>query len=426
MNGQTSGGFCLVGAITEQGPAGLRSENGLITEIGPSVEPHEGDVLLDAAGSILSPPLSNGHTHAAMTLFRGHGDDLPLMRWLQEAIWPIEAKLDAEDVYWGTRLACLEMIRTGTTRFWDMYWQPEAVARAVEDAGIRAVIGPPLLDPATSIELGARDQSILEQLDALQGFGPRISAAVSPHSIYTVDTAGLEFAAATATERGLPVQIHLSETEGEVNDCIAAHGKRPAIYLDEIGLLGSNTNLAHGVWLDDEELELIAARGSTITSNPVANMKLAVGAAFPYPAAAQAGLNLALGTDGAGSNNSLDLMADLKVFALLQRHASANAEAIPVDEAWSIAIGRRSRLVADGDPLVLGGAADFLLLEPDSPELALGGLISNLVYTATGSVVRTTVVDGQVLMHDRQVNGSEEIIARARERAARLGLNRPG
>lgn len=417
-----SGELCVVGAALDDETVGVNVKAGRIEQIGPGVRPATGVELLDAEGAILVPPLVNGHTHAAMTLFRGHGDDLPLMRWLQEAIWPVEAKLDDEDVYWGTRLACLEMIRTGTTDFWDMYWQPLAVARAVEDAGIKARIGPPMIDPNSADSLGERDRTIIDQLDHLAGCGQRIRTAVSPHSIYTVSTGELEFAANLARERGLPIQIHLSETRPEVEDCVAKFGMRPAFYLDSVGILGEQTVLAHGVYLDQAELELIAERGATVVTNPVANMKLAVGGVFPYPAARRAGVRIGLGTDGAGSNNSLDLLADLKTFALAQRHAAADAEAIPVEEAWAIATGRRSPLLADPDPLSPGKPADFLLLDPDSHELALGDLTSNLVYTAAGSAVRTTVVNGQILMKDRQVEGSQEIIAKARERAARLGL----
>ena len=183
--------------------------------------------------------------------------------------------------------------------------------------------------------------------------------------------------------------------------------------------------LAHGVWLDDAEFELISERGSTVSTNPVANMKLAVGRVFPYPAARRAGVGLALGTDGAGSNNSLDLFSDLKTFALAQRHAAVDAEAIPVHEAWSIASGARSPLIAASGTIAEGQAADFLLLDASSPELALGDFESNLVYTAAGSVVRTTVVAGEVLMEDRHVEGAAEVMARARERAVGLGLAEP-
>jgi 5-methylthioadenosine/S-adenosylhomocysteine deaminase len=417
-----SGDLVVLDARLDGRSVGLRAAGGVVAEIGTEVAAKPGDRVLRADGAILSPPLVNGHTHAAMTLFRGHGDDLPLMRWLREAIWPVEAKIDAEDVYWGTRLACLEMVRSGTTRFWDMYWQPDAVARAVRDAGMRAVVGPPMIDPETKGKTSARNGELVEALESLKAHGPRIEAAVAPHAIYTVSAESLEFAARTAAELDLPVHIHLSETEDEVVECLERHGVRPAAYLDALGLLTPGTNLAHGVWLDRDELDLIAERGATVTTNPVANMKLAVGGAFPYPEARQAGVAIALGTDGAGSNNSLDLLDDLKVFALLQRHQSANAETIPVEEAWATATGQRSALVGGPEPLRPGSPADFLLLDAGSHELALGDLTSSLVYTATGSIVKTTVVDGKVVMENREVEGAEEVVAKSRERAARLGL----
>ena len=270
-------------AVLDGKAVGMRCEGGVIAAIGPDVVPQPGDETLDAAGAPLVAALVNGHTHAAMTLFRGYGGDLPLMRWLQEKVWPVEAKLEAEDVYWGVRLACLEMIRTGTARFWDMYWQPAATARAVADAGLRATIGGPLFDlDGRTAETQA---TVLADLEELEGFEPTIGRALAPHSIYTVSEELLRWTAEQAEERGLPVHVHLSETEAEVSDCVAAHDVRPAAYLDRLGLLGERTVLAHGVWLDREELELIAARGCTVVTNPVANLKLAVGGVFPYPLA---------------------------------------------------------------------------------------------------------------------------------------------
>ena len=412
-------GLTITGAVLGGESVGLRCADGLIAAIGPDVVAKPGDETFDAVGMPLVPALVNGHTHAAMTLFRGYGGDLPLMRWLREKIWPVEAKLEAEDVYWGTRLACAEMIRTGTARFWDMYWQPEATARAVEDAGMRATIGGPLFDAGGgTAEMQAQ---AAEDLDALQDRGPAIGAALAPHSIYAVSEELLGWAGDQASERGVAFHIHLSETEQEVSDCIEAHGVRPAAYLDRLGLLGERTVLAHGVWLDEAELELIAARGSTVVTNPVANMKLAVGGVFPYPAARAAGVPVGLGTDGAGSNDSLDLLADLKTFALMQRHASGDPTVLPAAEAFEVACGARAALFGGGS-LTAGAPADFLLLRGHSAELAIGDLASDLVYAASGSVVDTTVVAGRVLMRGGSVDGSEEIVARAAERARRLGL----
>ena len=414
-----SAGLAVLGASLDGEPVGLRCEQGRIAALGPGVGAEPGDETFDAGGAPLVAALVNGHTHAAMTLFRGYGGDLPLMRWLEEKIWPVEAKLEAEDVYWGTRLACLEMIRTGTARFWDMYWHPEATSQAVRDAGLRATVGGPLF--GLGEETSEMQAISLANLDAQKQFEPQIAPALSPHSIYTAGEPLLRWTAETAAERGIPVQIHLSETEKEVEDCIAEHGVRPAAYLDRVGLLGERTVLAHGVWLDREELELIAARGATVVTNPVANMKLAVGGVFPYPGAREAGVAIGLGTDGAGSNDSLDLLADLKVFALAQRHATGDATAIAAEDAWGIATGASAPFLGGG-ALEVGGPADFLLLRRDSHELSLGALASDLVYAATGSVVETTVVAGRALMREGRVEGAEEVVARAAERARGLGI----
>jgi len=399
---------------------GIRCEDGRIAALGPTVTAEPSDHMVDAGGAPVVAPLLNGHTHAAMTLFRGSGGERPLMPWLEEKIWPVEAKLTDEDVYWGARLACAEMIRGGTTRFWDMYWHPEATARAVADAGIAATIGAPLFDHDGNAE--GMKESALRSLDQLSELGPAVRPALAPHSIYTVSEGSLRWIAELSAEREVPVHIHLSETEREVEDCVAAHGLRPAAYLDRLGLLGERTILAHGVWLDQEELELVAMRGSTVISNPVANMKLAVGGVFPYPAARAAGVAVGLGTDGAGSNDSLDLLADLKLFALAQKHAAADPAAIAAGEAWEIATGARAPLLGAGKPLTVGAPADFLLLNPDSPALGIGELASDLVYAASGAEVDTVVVGGELLMRGGELPGMNEIVARAAERARRLGL----
>jgi 5-methylthioadenosine/S-adenosylhomocysteine deaminase len=413
-------GLVVTDARLDGERVGLRcAADGTIAALGPDVAAAPGEDALDAAGAILVPPLINGHTHAAMTLFRGSGGDLPLMPWLEERIWPVEAKLDPEDVYWGTRLACLEMIRSGTSRFWDMYWHPEATARAVADAGMRASIGAPFFDKGR--DAAAMRAEAVEHLDALSAVGGLVDPALAPHSIYMVSEESLRFLAELSAESGAPVQIHLSETKPEVDDCIGEHGRRPAAYLDDLGLLTERTVLAHGVWLDDEELDLIAARGATVVSNPAANMKLAVGKVFDYPSARAAGVGVGLGTDGAGSNDSLDLLADLKLFALAQRHAAADATAISVDDAWAVATGAKAPLLG-ATPLEPGAPADFLLLDPSAPELAIGDLTADLVYAADRTAVDTVVVAGRVLMRGGEQPERDEVVAKARERAKRLGL----
>ncbi|HKH22622.1 MAG TPA: amidohydrolase [Solirubrobacterales bacterium] len=411
--------LAVADALLDGHAVGLRVEHGRIAELGPGVAPRPGDEVIDATGMLLSPPMVNGHTHAAMTLFRGFGDDMPLMEWLRERIWPAEAKLEPEDVYWGTRLACIEMIRAGTSRFLDMYWHGPEVARAVADSGLRAAVSTVIidqLDPAKGRELRG---GMLESLDRIAGAGERVVPSLGPHAIYTVSGESLAWIAEVAADRELTVQIHLSETEQEVEDCLEAHGKRPAAYLDGVGFLGPRTVLAHGVWLDREELELIAEHEATVVANPAANMKLAVGGVLPYSEAAQAGVRLGLGTDGVSSNSNLDSFEEVKLLGLSQKQASGDSATLPASEALEIARGLRSPALG-GTPLAAGEPADFLLLRGSDPELSAGEIDADLVYAASGGIVDTTVVGGDVLMRGREVAGAEEAVAEVRARAGRL------
>ncbi len=415
-------GLAVKNATLEGVAVGLRCDGGQIVALGPGVEPEPGDEVLDGAGMALVPGLVNGHTHAAMTLFRGFADDLPLMEWLTDHIWPVEKRMDDDDVYWGTRLACVEMIRTGTTCFWDMYWHAHATARAVEDAGVRAVTAAPLIDdsdPAKSERACADAEESLDRI--IEAGGELARPGFAPHAIYSLSERSLRWVAERSAELQLPVQIHLSETEDEVKGCEAEHGERPAFYLDRVGMLGPHTVLAHGCWLDHAELELIADRGATVVTNPVANLKLAVGRVFPYLDAREVGVEVGLGTDGPGSNNSLDLLSDAKTFALLQKNEARDPAAVTATESLAIATGRRSGLLG-GQGLVVGAPADFLLVRVDDPELSMGALDAGLVYAASGSIVDTTVVAGKALMRGGVVEGAGEVVARARERAAGLGI----
>ena len=416
--------LAVTGATLDGRAIGMRVEGGVIAELGPDVVPAAEDEVIDGTGTALIPGLVNGHTHAGMTLFRGYADDLPLMEWLEGHIWPAEARLTDEDVYWGTRLACVEMIRTGTVRFWDMYWQPAAVARAVADSGLRAVVGAPLIDRGDPAGLGELQRAAADGLAALEGTPDTITASLAPHAIYTVSNESLRWIATESERLDLPIQIHASETEHEVEACIAANGMRPIELLDSLGILGPRTVLAHSVWLDERERELIADRGATVVTNPVANMKLAVGAAFDLEAAQRRGIPVGLGTDGPGSNNSLDLLADAKHLALIQKHTATDAAAADAEETLAIATGARAPLLG-ALPLAAGAPADFLLVRTDGPELGLGSLAAGLIYAASGSIVDTTVVAGRVLMREGVVDGTAEVVARTRERAEGLGLRQP-
>lgn len=415
----------LRNAVLDGTRVAIRVVDGAIAAIGPEVVPAPGDEVVDVGGGVVVPGMVNGHTHAAMTLFRGWGDDLPLMEWLTSRIWPAEARLRADDVYWATRLAIVEMLRSGTVAFWDMYWHSEAVAAAVRDAGIRGVVSSVVIDRGDPARGRDQRDAIVEVLDALGGFGPRVTPCLGPHATYTVSPETLTWLGSVASEREVPVQIHLAETEDEVIDCIARHGVGPATLLDRCGLLGARTVLAHGVWLSDDELDLVGERGATIVTNPVSNMKLAVGEVFGYDAARARGIPVGLGTDGAASNNSLDLLVDVKVLSLLQKHARRDPAAMPAREAWAVATGERAPLLGNAGPITVGAAADLVVVDPDRLELGPGDLVHNLVYAASGAVVDTVIVAGRVLVRHGRVDDEAEIRAHVLESARRLGVTAP-
>ncbi len=400
------------------------ADDGTITAIGPDIgREHEFDHAIEGRGRILLPGLVNTHTHAAMTLLRGYADDMLLQPWLAERIWPLEAHLQADDVYWGTRLACLEMVRTGTIGFNDMYFFMESAARAVDEAGLRAVLSYGFIDLGNAEKREHECRATETLADHVSRMGnPRITAAVGPHAVYTVSPDGLAWCAAFARERGIGVHVHLAETRSEVDDAVAATGKRPVATLDDAGLLGPRTVAAHGCWLDDDECRLLSERGTTVSHNPASNMKLATGRAMPYPALRAAGARVALGTDGCASNNNLDLFEEMKIAALLQKFAWNDPTALPALDALALATtNAHTALGWAGGRIEVGAPADLVLLETAAPcNTPLHNPVSNAVYACSGDAVTTTICDGRVLMNDRFVPGADEVLAGARQASRSL------
>ncbi len=394
------------------------ADDGTIAAIGPGAgHDHEYDHAIEGKGRVLLPGLANTHTHAAMTLLRGYADDMLLQPWLAERIWPLEAHLQADDVYWGTRLACLEMVRTGTVGFNDMYFFMESAARAVDEAGLRAVLCYGFIDlgDAEKREHECRaTEALADHVSRLAN--PRITTAVGPHAVYTVSADGLAWCAEFARERQLGVHVHLAETRTEVDDAISTTGKRSVSSLDEAGLLGSRTVAAHGCWLDEDECRLLAARGATVSHNPASNMKLATGRAMPYPALRAAGARVALGTDGCASNNNLDLFEEMKIAALLQKFAWNDPTALPAHEVLALATeNAHAALGWAGGRIEVGAPADLVLLEIATPcNTPLHHAVSNAVYACSGNAVTTTICDGRVLMHERFIPGEDEVLEGAR------------
>lgn len=385
--------------------------------------------VIDATGLHAFPSLANGHTHVAMTLFRGYGDDLPLMEWLRTRIWPAEALLTEDDVYHGARLALLEMVRSGTTYFNDMYWHSRGVRRAAEEMGVRAHIGSAFIDRGDEADRRRQREVTLREVEERDGLGPLLRRSLSPHAIYTVEPDSIAWLADLAREHDLLLHIHLSETEQEVRDCVATHGVRPTELLDRLGALGPNLVAAHGVYLDRDEMALLAERGATVVHNPVSNLKLATGGILDYATARAVGLRVTLGTDGAASNNNLDLFEETKIAALLQKHRAVDPTVMPAHEA--LAMTTTSAAEAFRLPvgrIEPGAAADLILVDLSDPSTQpLHDPVSTMVYAATGRCVHTTICDGRVLMHDRTLEqvDADEVVREAgrstRSLMARIG-----
>jgi 5-methylthioadenosine/S-adenosylhomocysteine deaminase len=401
-------------------------EGNRIQKIGDRLE-RKADMVIAGQGKAAIPSFVNGHTHAAMTLLRGYADDMPLKEWLETKIWPIEAHMTEEDIYWGTKLACLEMIKSGTTFFNDMYWHWNGTARAVEEMGIRAAIS------AVFIDLGdakkTREQIALNEAlyASRENFGPRVIFALGPHALYTVSEEALRWCAAFARDKGLLIHVHLAETEDEVKRSLEAHGVRPARYLEQIGFLGPQVIACHCVWLNEEDMAILKTHEVRVVHNPTSNMKLAVGGVFPYRELRARGVITALGTDGCASNNNLDMLETAKLASLLQKFHSGDPVVMPAHEALEMLTAQGARAFGlESGSLEPGRWADIALVDLNLPALTPNfHLASDLIYAAAGSVIDTVICDGKILMQGRRVEGEEEIMAKARA-AARALVKRTG
>jgi len=401
-------------------------ENGIIGEIGEGIRRKyrsEADLIIDADGALALPGLVNTHTHAAMSLLRGYADDMVLQDWLSQKIWPLEAHLTPDDVYWGTRLACLEMIKSGTVAFNDMYFMMEETARAALEAGIRATLSYGFIDLFSPEKREAEckaTENLVCHIRSLEN--PRIRPAVGPHALYTVSPEGLRWCAEFAAQEKIGIHIHLAETENEVNDCLARHGKRPAAHLDDCGILTPRTVAAHCCWLDEAECSLLGKRGVSVSHNPSSNMKLATNRAMPYHWLVQAGVQVSLGTDGCASNNNLDMFEEVKTAALLQKFSWNNPTLLPAHEALTMATANGAKgLGLPTGTLVPGTPADIILVTARTAcNTPLHNAASNLVYSCSGGVVETTICDGRVLMLERHVPGEDQVLLKAAQAAQEL------
>jgi len=383
------------------------------------------DETLDATGSLVIPGLVNAHTHAAMTLLRGYADDKPLDAWLREDIWPAEAELTDDDIEAGAALGALEMIRSGTTAFADMYFAMDRVADVVDRAGLRARLGHGVVtigkDEADARADIAESIRVARELDgAADG---RVRTAFMPHSLTTVGEEYLREGVAEAREAGVPVHLHANETVDEVDPIVEERGERPIAYADDLDALGPEDFFAHGVHLDDSEIDRLAEAGTAVVHCPASNMKLASGMA-PVQRLRDAGVTVALGTDGAASNNDLDVFDEMRDAAMIGKLAADDAAAVPAEAVVEMATAAGAdALNLPGGRIEPGAAADLAVVDLDAPHLTpLHDPVSHLAYAARGSDVRHTVCDGEVLMRDREVLtlDAEAVRERAAEAAEAL------
>jgi 5-methylthioadenosine/S-adenosylhomocysteine deaminase len=382
---------------------------------------------IDAAGHVVLPGLINTHTHAPMVMYRGLADDLALMDWLNKYIFPAEAKtVSPEMVRIGTRLAALEMIESGTTTFADMYYFEEEIARAVKAAGLRGVLGEtiigfPVADAKTPADSLARAEAFIREFQ----HDDLITPAPAPHSPYTVDEPTLRAIRALADRYHVPILTHLAETEDEVRIIEERHKLTPAAWLESIGFLGPNVLAAHGVWLTDADIAILARTGTAVSHNPESNMKLASGTA-PVTKLRGAGVPVGLGTDGAASNNDLDMFEAMRQAAFLHKLVSKDPQAVPAAAALEMATRDGAKalgLQSTIGSLEVGKRADLIVVAMNGArQTPMYNPVSHLVYVAHGDDVRSTVVNGRVLMRDRRVRTLDErvVLADARALAAKV------
>lgn len=366
---------------------------------------HGGDTLqvIDGSRFIAMPGLINLHNHVSMSLMRSYADDMPLMRWLRERIWPFEAKLTGDDVYLGAQLGIAEMLLGGTTTFVDMYWMAERVAQAAKEAGIRAVVCPAFMD--SRLEESERETAAL--IEAFHGKDDgRITVRIAPHAPYTNAPETIRKVVELCRRYDVGVHIHLSETQEEVDIIRNTYGKTPTEYLEELGLFDLPTLAVHCVHLTDAEIDILHRRNVSIAHNPQSNMKLSSGIA-PVAEMIARGLNVGIGTDGPSSNNDLDMWDEMRTASLLQKVATGDPCALPAYETLQMATVNGARAIGmEGELGVIraGARADIILIDAEKPHLyPRHNLISNLVYCGKASDVDTVIVDGRILVQGRRL-----------------------
>ena len=383
-------------------------------------ERYDAKHTIDAKGAIVLPGFVNTHTHLAMALFRGVNDDLPGMEWLERA-WSIESNLTPEDVYLGSKLGCLEMLRTGTTCFADHYFFMDQVVKAVEETGIRSVLAQAIFDKLGPKDIDTSLEGSLSFAKKFNGAaGGRISCMLGPHSTFTCSDSTLRHVREAADEEGLRIHIHLAEREEELKMIKDQYGKTPVRFLADVGLLGPDLLAAHVIYVDETEMSLLKQTDTKVNHNPTCNMKGASGTS-PVPELLKKGINVSLGTNGAGSNNNLDMLEEMKIAAILHKLRLCDPAVLSAWQVLEMATVNGAKAIGlEGEvgSLMPGKKADLVLIKIDRPHLTpVHNIPSLLVYSANGNDVTTVIVDGKVIMENRKMLlvNEEKILRKAQK-----------
>ncbi len=414
------GTILLKNIVSEGVVSDVLIEDNLIAKVVPSdnqIVVPEGTEVVDCTGKVAFPGFVNMHTHAGMSMMRGVGEDIRFHEWL-DRIWDIEENIDADYVYCATKMACLEMIKTGTTTFNDQYWYMPMSYKAESEMGIRSVLSYVICDRNDPQESERQKVQCREMFEASKAWASTSMFVISVHAIYSVRESMILWASEFAKENELKLHIHLSETEKEVEDCKMTHGgMSPVEYLDSLGVLGPHVIAAHTLWLSDKDVEILGKRGVTCVHNVNSNLKLASGYKFRYNELRDAGANVCLGTDGCGSSNNLDMLETMKTSAMVQKAWRGDSSAMPIKEILDmVTVNPAKALGLNIGRLEKGALADIIIIDTDNYHfMSPGSFEANLIYSAHSDCVDSVICNGRFVMRNRAVPGEKEILAQAKK-----------
>ncbi len=413
-------GTILLKNIVSQGvPSDILIKDGIIAKIVPADNETfvcEDAEVVDCTGRTAFPGLVNMHTHAGMSMMRGLGEDVDFHVWIDN-LWEVEKIIDDEYVYHATKLACLEMIKTGTTMFNDQYWYSSAGHRAAVEMGVRPALCYVILDHNDPEQSEFQKKECAEWYENAKKWNDGTILGIGIHAIYTVREEMIVWAAEFARKHGLHIHTHISETRKEVEDCCAQHGMSPVEYLDKLGVLGPDVIAAHTLWLSEKDIQILAERGVTCVHNINSNLKLSSGYRFLYNELKAAGANICIGTDGCASSNNLDMLEAMKTSAIVQKAWRNDPTAMPLDEVVGMATVNGGRAFGlNLGKIEEGALADMLIINTDGYQfMSKGSFEANLVYSAHSDCVESVICQGKFIMRDRVVPGEKEILEGARK-----------